>query len=278
MVVAIYNVFDGLELLPHSMSNISPCVEGIIIVYQTTSNFGETDTTVEEQVKYLSGIIRNHVYLIKYTPDLGKPGFDNERMKREIGLTHAKKLGFTHFLDIDCDEFYHREEFLKEKERVLSGNLNGLVCRSKVYFKSPTLTIGNDVTLVPFLFKIEGTSHKMNHTMPFAWSSMDAVPFTPKKQIRIDPTRQLNYTHGIEWSDIFMHHYSWVRKDYKKKIRNSSARSNIEKSTILNDLLHAKEGYYCEFYGKTLTYCPNVFGLPEWKDIQSLKTTSEDNP
>ena len=265
MIAAIYNCFDGLELLPHSMSNISPCVDGIIIVYQTTSNFGEVDKTVEEQVKYFSSITRNQVHLIKYSPDLGKQGFDNERMKREIGLNHAKKLGFTHFLDIDCDEFYHREEFLRESERVLSGNLNGLVCASKVYFKSPTLTIGNDVTFVPFLCKIEGATHKMNHNMPFAWSSMHGVPFTPKKQIRIDPTRQLSFTSSMEWSDIFMHHFSWVRKDYKKKIRNSSARANIERSTILNDLELAKDGYFCQFYQKKLVNSENIFGLPIWR-------------
>lgn len=269
MTCAIYNVFDGLELLPYSVANIAPCVEGIIIVYQNTSNSGEFDPQVEETVKYISSITRNQVNLVPYVPDLGKQPADNERMKRQIGLNLAKKLGFTHFIDIDCDEFYDRYQFLAEKKRVYDNKLTGLVCRSKVYFASPCLTIGYDVTLVPFIHKIDGAKHEMNKNMPFAWSSMDSVPFTPNKQIRIDPTRQLSFTSGIEWSEIVMHHYSYVRKDIKKKIRNSSARQNIEKSTVLHDLVKSKDGYYCEFYSKTLTSCPNVFGLPEWHNQDS---------
>jgi len=59
---------------------------------------------------------------------------------------------------------------------------------------------------------------------------------------------------------------SWVRKDVKKKIRNSTARQNIERSSIVRDYTNAKEGYFCEFYGKTLERSPNVFGLPEIHD------------
>jgi hypothetical protein len=273
MVAAIFNVYDGIELLPFSVSNISPCVEGIIIVYQTTSNTGEHDYSVADSVNYIASITRNNVYPIYYKPDLSKQPAENERAKRELGLVTAKRLGYTHFLDIDCDEFYLQEEFLKEKERVLNSGTNGLICRSQVYFNSPELTIGYDITLVPFLNKVD-CNHVLNRNMPYAWSVMDNVPYTIKKQIRVDPTRQLSFTSGIEWSQIVMHHYSYVRKDIKKKIRNSTARQNIEKSTVLNDLLHAKDGYYCEFYGKHLRKCPNVFGIPTWKD---LKTTSEDN-
>jgi len=257
MVAAIYSVFDGVELLPYSVANMRPLVEGIIIVHQLMSNIGEPAPPLPDL---------ENVDVIIYTPNLSLSAGENERLKRDYGLQYAKHRGFTHFLDIDCDEFYIQDEFLKEKERVLKGNLNGLVCRSKVYFASPTLTIGTDVTLVTFLCKICDTKHGISREMPFAWTDMDGVPFTPKKRIRIDPTRQLNIRHGIEWSNIFMHHYSWIRKDYGMKIRNSSARINIERSTVLQDLLSAKDGHYCEFYGKHLTSCPNVFGLPEWQN------------
>jgi hypothetical protein len=60
-----------------------------------------------------------------------------------------------------------------------------------------------------------------------------------------------------------MHHYSWVRKDYKLKIRNSTARTNLERSTVLNDLLVAKEGSYVEFYQRHLQRSTVDFGIPE---------------
>ena len=266
MVAAVYNVFDGLELLPYSVSNISPCVDGIIFVYQDVSNTGDR-ANVGEDVAFISSSTRNKCYSVKYTPDLGKLPSDNERMKREIGRATAKKLGFTHFLDIDCDEFYIREEFNALKDKIYKENLNGAVVKSKVYFKSPTLTIGEDITLVPFIHKVD-CRHEFNRKYPFAFD----------KTIRIDPTRQLSYKDSVIMDDIYMHHYSWVRKDYKSKIRNSSARVNIERSTILNDLVQAKDGYFCEFYNKYLTSCPNVFGLPIWQnDNQDSKTLSADS-
>lgn len=266
MVAAIYNVYDGLELLPYSVKNIEPLVEAIVFVYQDKSNYGEFQNTGEDIYDIVS-TVKCPVAIISYTPDMSQPAVENERRKREAGLRAAERMGCTHFLDIDCDEFYIKHEFLAEKQRVLSSNLNGLVCRSKVYFGSPTLTIGTDVTLVPILQKVQGAVHGINKNYPFAWTDMDGVPFTPKKRIRIDPTRQLSFTSGVEWSEIFMHHFSYVRSDLKLKIRNSSARFNIEKSTVLNDYKNADVGYFCQFYEKTLMKCDNVFGLPEIIDL-----------
>lgn len=254
MVIAVYNVFDGLELLPYSVKNIEPLVEGIVFVYQDISNYGEFQDTGED-IYDLVSTLKVETGIVHYTPDLRVSAAENERRKREAGLSVAGRMGGTHFLDIDCDEFYVAEEFLKEKARVLNSDLNGLVCKSVVYFSSPTLTIGEDITLVPFLCRIRFAQHGLNKKFPFAFD----------KTIRIDPTRQLSFTDGIEWSEITMHHYSWVRKDYQKKIRNSSARSNIERSNIFNDLVNAKDKYFCEFYRKPLYKCPNVFGLPEWQ-------------
>ena len=258
MVAAIYNCFDGIELLPYSINNIAPCVNGIIIVYQKVSNHGFEDDKTND-INLIASSVRNTCHVIHYTPNLSISPGENERIKREQGRMLAKTLGFTHFIDMDCDEFYIREEFESLKNKIYKENLNGAVVRSKVYFKSPTLTIGEDITLVPFIHKID-CKHEFNRKYPYAFD----------KTIRIDPTRQLSFTSGIILEDIYMHHYSYVRKDIEKKIRNSSARTNIEKSTVLNDLLHAKDGYFCEFYNKRLTKCPNVFGLPEW---HNLKTT-----
>lgn len=76
----------------------------------------------------------------------------------------------------------------------------------------------------------------------------------------------MNITHGVEWSEIVMHHYSWIRPDVKKKVRNSTARQNIEKSTILTDYCQAKPEYYCQFYATKLEACENLFKIPEILD------------
>jgi hypothetical protein len=260
MVAAIYNVFDGLELLPYSVSNIAPMVEGVIFVYQDESNYGEK-ANVGEEVYKIANTLTCQVALVLYKPDLRISPSDNERKKREIGLHTAKRIGFTHFLDVDCDEFYKPDDFKRLKKHILTNNLNGAVVRSRVYFAKPTLTIGEDITLVPFIHKVD-CKHEFNRHYPFAFD----------KTIRIDPTRQLSFTDRIELHDVYMHHYSWVRKDYTSKINNSSARMNIQRSNIVNDLVHAKSGGYCEFYKTHLTDCPNVFGLPEWQKEEKQNT------
>lgn len=250
---------------------MTPLVDGVIIIASTKSNFGDVSPV--------------SLYTHIWEPDPNKPPVENERTKRNFGLQKARQEGYTHFLMMDADEFYDPTEFKKEWARFEDPNLLGLVCRVRCYFGLPTLTIGYDVTLVPFIHKITPKlCFTWNKNYPFAWSTVDGVPWTQGKQIRIDPTRQMNIDYnpstvpdewgkldksGVKWSDITMFHYSWIRSDVKKKIRNSTARSNIERSTILTDYCQAKDGYFCEFYGKTLVSCPNDFGVPELRDVHT---------
>lgn len=257
-LAAIYCVWDDWELYSQSVINIKPLVDGVITIFSIRSNFGD-------RAQDMTCGVYDLTTAYNLEPDLNLDPRSNETSKRNFGLEKAVQLGYTHFIMMDADEFYDPEEFLKEKQRFIDNpNLNGLVCRSQVYFKSPTLTIGLDTTLVPFIHKITpGLTHCFNRSYPFAWTSQDGKPFTEKKRIRIDPTRSLNINSGVEWSDIIMHHYSWVRRDINKKIRNSTARQNLEGSTIRQDFLTAKEGEMCQFYNKKLASCPNRFGLPE---------------
>jgi hypothetical protein len=267
-LVAIYNVWDDWDLFQYSYKNIAQLVDGVICIYSNSSNFGQRAACTES-------LQPDGPAYFNFEPDLRLEARTNETAKRDYGLQKARELGYTHFLTMDADEFYEPEEFLKEIPRFWNNpNLNGLVCRVKCYFKSPTLTIGYDTTLVPFIHKLEGANHEFNRNYPFAWTKINGVQFTREKQIRIDPTRSLNFTHGIEWSDITMHHMSWVRRDVKKKIRNSTARQNIERSSIVRDYANAKDGYFCEFYGKPLQVTPNIFGLPEINDTTICPSTS----
>ena len=261
-MVAIYNVWDDYELLEASIKNIKPLVDGIIIVASEQSNTGEFSEIPEWLDQYQT---------VFYEPDLKMSQRENETFKRNLGLTKAKKEGYAHFLMMDADEFYEPTEFLKEKELILKNDLAGMVCRTKVYFKSPTLSAGYDVTLVPFI-------HKITPDLRFMWNTRYPYAFEgPKREIRIDPTRQLNITSGVEWSEITMHHMSWVRKDVNKKIRNSTARQNIERSTIVHDYVNSKEGYYCEFYRTKLEACENLFNIPDLTDESICSRKSEES-
>lgn len=256
-LAAIYNVWHDWDWLRLSVDNIDPLVDGVIIIASEKSNFGEHSSIPNDF----------HGKILLYTPVDGVPALLSETEKRNRGIVFARNAGYTHFLSIDCDEFYNRDEFNREKQRFIDNpDLAGLVCASRVYFKSPSLTIGLDTTRVPFIHKITDTlKHEFNRSYPFAWEG---------KQIRIDPTRSLNINSGVEWSPIVMEHYSWVRKDIDVKIRNSSARSNIERSTLRKDFALAKDGYYVEYYRKHLVRVPVQFNIPEF-DVPDIPESTE---
>lgn len=242
-LAAIYNVWSDWDWLDISTEIIGPLVDGIIIIASEKSNWGEVSPMPERWKDKV--IIRE--------PFFNHP-LNCETDKRNYGLAIAKKENYTHFLQLDCDELYEPEDFLKAKARFENEpDLQGLVCRTQVYFKSPELTVGLDHTLVPFIHKLTPfIKNEFNRKYPYAWE---------KGNIHIDPSRSFNINSGVKMDDAVMHHFSWVRTDYEKKIRNSTARNNIIKSTILNDLVDGKEGDYIEFYRKRLTRCSNLFGI-----------------
>jgi len=253
-LAVIYTIWDDWDLLDHSLKNIDPLVDGRIIVFSEMSNFGEHSNTKT------AVIWGDNTYILNYEPDLNLQPAQNERAKRNFGLQKAKELGFSHFLMCDADEMYEPSEFLKEKERIFKNDIAGTVCRTKVYFREPTLTIGYDVTLVPFI-------HKITPDLCFTWNTKYPFAFEGvRRDIRIDPTRQMNINSGVEMSEVVCHHYSWIRSDVMKKIRNSTARQNIEKSTIVEDYINSKAGYYCEFYKTKIESCENLFNLPRIVD------------
>jgi hypothetical protein len=245
-LAAIFICWADWDLLEHALKNIYPLVDGVIIVASETSNFGEKHPVPDWPDIY------------QREPNLRLDPRTSETDKRNFGLGIAREQGYTHYIAMDADEFYEPEPFLKAKQYIEEKDLNGLVCQCRTYFKSPQLTIGLDSTLVPFIHKITPTlRHEFNKNYPFAW--IDG-------QIRIDPTRSLNINSGVETTDLVtLEHYSWIRSDYQKKIRNSTARRNLERSSILKDLSNAKPGYFCEFYQKTLMETDNLFNLPEWQ-------------
>lgn len=246
-LIAIIPMWDGGEFLPFLIPNLQRQVDEIVVVWSRYSNF--RNELSHELIEY------DKTHYVNWEPRKGRPPHDNETEKRNYGLMAAIEFGASHILMCDVDEFYLTEDFNLEKERLYSSNLNGFVCGLRCYFGSPTLTIGSEPTRVPFIMKVDrNTRFGFFKNFPFAYER-SGIP-------RIDPTRRLNIYGGVEWSDVTMHHFSYVRRDISLKIDNSSARNNLLKSTVIDDFNNAKEGYFCKYYQKTLIKCGNIFGLP----------------
>lgn len=254
-LTAIINVWDGRELLRDAVINWWRCgVDSVIIIYSNLSNYGEDlNNTV-----FLSAPWFRSCKIYNCEPIHGMSASDNETVKRNYGLLKAREMGATHFIMADCDEFYDPAEFRREWNELQSPNRHvaGMCCASTVYFKRPTLSIGVDVTIVPFIHALAPEiRHGFNRAYPFAFAG---------NQIRIDPTRQLNITRGVLWSNIMMHHFSWVRDDISRKIRNSSARMNIERTDVREEYRIAEAGYFLKFYRRTLYTVENKFNIPHY--------------
>jgi hypothetical protein len=267
-VAACINIWaDAVELLPYCIKNLLDCgVDGIIIIWSEASNYGEIKRNYLPRIDSLVSLYCN-IHTYQREPFLHHP-MNCETDKRNFGIDKAKELGYTHFLTMDQDEFYEPDQFKKVRKYIEDTGVKGIVCPSNVYFKSPTLTIGRDVTLVPFIHEIQPRiRHEFNRKYPYA--------FDAKGHIRIDPTRSLSITAGVEYTeDITMHHMSYIRKDIEMKIRNSTARYNIDKkyTALLTDMRLGKEGYFCEFYQKRLARATVSFGIPEFYEATPVQS------
>lgn len=214
-LAAIYNVFDGEELLAGSLRQIRSETDLIIAVVQRVGNQGEQYDGGWETCKQLQaqGLIDH----IEYFEPKAISGLDNETSKRRIGMSIAKQEHCTHFLFVDCDEYYDTAEFQNAKKRIEEQGIEASVLSMYTYYKYPHWRIsGLDTYHVPFIHRLHADTEPRNPDYPF----------------KVDPTRSVNIREEVvEFSADFcvMHHFSWVRNDIARKMRNSSAKGYFDK-------------------------------------------------
>jgi hypothetical protein len=245
-LAAIYNVFDGEELLMGSIRCIKDHVDEIIIVWQDISNYGEHYSPVDAIAKCRAEF-DCYITATKYTHGTGS-AMENERIKRNIGLSIAHSRDCTHFLHMDVDEYY--EDFGLAKAKFLDSGYSGSVCKLYTYFKSPELRFETpDEYYVPFIHELcFDTEAGKNTKYPFY----------------VDPTRVINCKNVGFLTDVYMHHFSYVRKDIHRKVRNSTAKRNIERTTLIADYLNPEIGdgsVVKDYHNKKLIWVENTFGI-----------------
>lgn len=255
-LAAIYNLWDGDELFQYSFDSIVAHVDLIIIVWQDISNFGERYHPIclprqinqpVDRYKLQNGC---EIIYQKYQPELQVlvGGSTNETRKRNIGLNIARKDDCTHFFFIDCDELY--QNFAEAKQQFITSGANGSVCRLFTYWGKPSYQLTPiEEYWVPFIHKLK------ENTV----AGMQEYPFW------VDPTRRVNEQNVVEIPTM-MHHFSYVRKDIERKIRNSSAKVNLERSTYLQDYkdlmaVDNADGHFLPGIKHTVKIVENIFNI-----------------
>lgn len=216
-LAAVYNVWDGDELLLGSIKQIRDLVDVVIIVYQRESHRGNINPELDNTLSAIQELnIVDHFEQFK--PVYLKSGglLSAETLKRNLGLEIARRYSCTHYLHMDCDEYYDREQFkaaiyMFSQAAEVRGTANSF-CNLATYFLKPTWRLSPDETyLVPFIQELgAGNSGPQNSALKFV----------------VDPSRRpaikANYL-LFDKDYLQMHHFSWVRRDLGMKLRNSSA-------------------------------------------------------
>lgn len=246
-LAAIYNVWDGVELLHGSMKSVESRVDVFIVVFQRKSNFGEP----WDPWPFFQGIPGKEMIFVEYNPSTepsAAPG-QHERNKRNIGLDIAKQHQCSHFLHMDCDEYYL--DFDKMVDVYLESKNDSSVCNIYTYFRKPTLRLAtHDNYFVPFIHQLKPST------------KAGEISFS-KYGFYVDPTRTISNCMDQPIVIGDMHHFSWIRKNIERKMNNSTARNNIAKSNLYKDYLNAKEGDYLIDYKQPLISVDDHFGIAE---------------
>ena len=241
-----YNLFDGEELLESSIKSVRNSADHINVIYQKISNWGESCSENLEDL--LSDLVKKKLVdkIYCYSPKKTSAG-KNEIHKRNIGLNIAKARFCSHFLTMDCYEFYQKQQFDEAKKFIIANKIEASSCKFIDYIKQPTWQIQNDSqTYIPFIAKIN------------LFTKLSRKSYFP---VLVDPTRKMNGDKKFKYfepQDLRMKHMWLVRNDLNKKFNNSSAKKYTNPEFIAQVLDYK---YPSKFFGSDVLEVENVFNI-----------------
>lgn len=220
-----YMVFDGEELLEFAIKPIRKILDHISVTYQTTSYFNNkyNPLPILENLKEQNLIDE----LIYYEPNLKLQPKENELILRNIGLEISKKANCTHHISADTDEFYTTEQLEYAKNNAI--NYDFTMVPILTYYKQPTFQIiSKNTQYISFIHPVNN-NYEFNKSFPF----------------NIDITRRLKISNNYKIfnkNEITMHHMSYIRKDMRKKIENSTNGKLYKINKFLENFNNYKPG------------------------------------
>lgn len=209
-----YSVFNGEEILEHSIRCIRDSVDYINVVYQTVSWTGKLGSkgllSELERLKEL-GLIDKLIFYELRDSITGSEWRKYVLQKKMRGVRDLQKNGCTHCLIMDADEFYVKEEFDKSKEYIIRKNITHSACSIFDYGYRPTLRKREPANYaVPFIFKLKRFSRMSRfHHMPCYIDNLRSLVFNKL------------FDRFYYETKLHMHHMTKMRIDYGSKIRNS---------------------------------------------------------
>lgn len=238
-----YNCFDdSIDLLEGSIKTIRHIADYVTVIYQNVSNMNNpSQIDIEKYLMELKDkklIDSYHEYIPKFnvpTPHI------NELNKRNIGLYDCEGVGCTHFMCMDCDEYYYKEDIEKAFKEFVEGDYDSSACQLQTYWKTGEYVLDPpEDYYVSLFYKIRnGVNLTMGGNFP----------------VLVDPTRRMEpgKCRIFTRDELEMHHVSYVRKDMDRKLRNSSSisafKDKIDK--LISDFNNWEYGDWAHMPGGT---------------------------
>jgi hypothetical protein len=211
-----YNAFDdSTELLKGSIESIRDNVDYVSVIYQKVSNYGEPgspDTLELLKDLQTQGLIDD---CFLFEPNMSA-GNKNEVNKRNYGLKTCRDADCSHFMTMDCDEFYKSDQLSEAKYIIEQGDYDSSACQMQTYWKEcwKYKLDPPEKYYVSLIFKM---TDKLNFIYGLS-----------RFGVLVDPSRRSEpgKMRVFKRDEIEMHHMSYVRDDIKRKFVNSSAQGN----------------------------------------------------
>jgi len=211
-----YNVFDGVELLEDSINHIRDVVDHISIVFQSRSYWG--NELSQKEIDIVNSLVERGLVddLYMFENNNAIAIHQNQINKRNLGIELAKKAGCSHYMTVDCDEFYVTSEFQmllefhrKNPELISYLPLDAYYKDTK-YMINPVGYMDGDLYVSGFF----PVNYKLEMNYPLG--------------IKVDPTRKVGADVSLirlfKKYDIKMHHLSYVRADIFQKVNNAPSK------------------------------------------------------
>jgi hypothetical protein len=256
-VAAVYNVWDGLELLPFSLRQMVPFADSVILVTQTIGNNGVHDENPRIFCESLKNEFPNIIVdvfnpaSVESTEQLDR--ISKQVQKRNRGLEIAESLGCNIVVFVDTDEVTDTNDLKKAYDLYVKSGKDIGIMLLKTYIRKPTYCLqGYDKTVKIAFFQKIGEGQRIQ-----GWSSND-----PIKEEIVDMERTLNSNGSymtIDPSVCVVHHYAHVRKNYENK---ASAHSmNLKENGLFEEALSIEPGQKSKHYDAIIEEVPNKFGI-----------------
>lgn len=213
------NTFEGTEHIESIVREIRSSIDKVVILMQTESYLGiPADEEDIKEVKTLKriGLVDEIIYFPRI---LYMPPREQETVKRNQGMCYLQQNGCDYVIVTDSDEFYTKAQFDYAKNYVREWLPEATYCYYINYYKDDQHILLDDC------FCERG----MQRGVPFLCKSGLRFQFSRPTSIPSDLTRRIasgNIT-VFQSNTIQMRHYSYVRKNIRKKVKVWSLRSGF---------------------------------------------------